>query len=203
MLPAHRPTPRARSAPRAESAAHPTSARSPFHRLRWGHLIPLWFIGVPCVAVLAGPTLLTVDGWLRLLGALVALIAVVARLLDRRYRFGPWASFIAGLFGGLPLLALLVLSLNRMVGRERMEDLRIVGIERRADLDGLLLHLEGDAYADFPSKLRLAPLDPAVWSAERLRTTFHDGLFGFPVVKHQELLPGPTGHRVPDRTRLH
>lgn len=202
MLPAHRPRPRSTTAGGGSSAPHPTAAPSPFHRLRWGHLIPVWFIGVPCVFVLAAPTLLTTDGWLRLLGALVALIAVVARLLDRRYRFGPWASFIAGLFGGLPLLGLLVLSLNRMVGRERVEELRIVGIERRADLDGLLLHLEGGAYADFPNKLRLAPLDPSVWSADRLRTTFHDGLFGFPVVEHQELLPGPEGHRLPDLTRL-
>lgn len=197
MLPARRTAHRHQAPP-----ASPTVRRSPFDRLRWGHLVPVWFLGVPCVVLLARPTLLTTDGWLRLLGALVALIAVVARLLDRRYRFGPWASFIAGLFGGLPLLAILVLSLNRMVGSERTEVLRIAGIERRPDVDGLLLHLEGDAYADFPGRLRTAPLDPAVWSADRLRTTFRDGLLGFPVVLHQELLPGPPGHRAPDLTRI-
>ncbi len=172
--------------------------RTPFHRLRWAHLIPVWFIGVPCVAVLAGPTLLTTDGWLRLLGALVGVIALVSALLDRRYRFGPWASFIAGLFGGLPVLAVLVLALNRMVGAERVEELRITGIERNADVEGLLLHLEGNAYAAFARQLRTAPLDPAVWSAYRLRTTFRDGLFGIPVVMHQELLPGPQGHQLPE-----
>ncbi|MBV6403544.1 MAG: hypothetical protein IT228_08865 [Flavobacteriales bacterium] len=197
MLPARRTAHRHQAPP-----ASPAVRRSPFDRLRWGHLVPVWFLGVPCVVLLARPTLLTTDGWLRLLGALVALIAVVARLLDRRYRFGPWASFIAGLFGGLPLLAILVLSLNRMVGSERTEVLRIAGIERRPDVDGLLLHLEGDAYADFPGRLRTAPLDPAVWSADRLRTTFRDGLLGFPVVLHQELLPGPPGHRAPDLTRI-
>ncbi len=196
MLPARRSDPRSQVPPRAAPAP-----RSPFERLRWGHLVPLWFVGVPCVVLLARTTLLSTDGWLRWLGALVALIALVARLLDRRYRFGPWASLIAGLFGGLPLLATLALSLNRMAGRERTEELRILGIERRRDLDGLLLHLEGDAYAEFPGKLRTAPLDPVVWSADRLRTTFRDGLLGVPVVLEQELLPGPEGHRLPDLTR--
>ncbi|MBK8339637.1 MAG: hypothetical protein IPK99_06360 [Flavobacteriales bacterium] len=153
--------------------------------------------------ILALPTLLTVDGWLRMIGAIVGITAFVLLLLDRKYKFGPWASAMIGLFGVLPLAVMLLLAGNRMFGTVHEERHRILGIERRAEFSGLLLHLENGAYADFPSRMRMAPREGEVWYASEIRYRIHDGVLGIPVVLEQELLPSPDHALLPEvpRTR--
>ncbi len=163
--------------------------------------MPVWFLCVGAAYILALPTLLTVDGWLRMVGLIVGITAFLLLLLDRKYKFGAWASALVGLFGVLPVALMLLLASNRMFGAEHEEEHRIIGIERRSDIRGLLLHLENGAYADFPRRMREAPREGEVWYARAIRYRIHDGLLGIPVLLHQELLPSADHALLPDMTR--
>ena len=173
----------------------------PWGRFHWSWLVPIWFLCLAAVYILALPTLLTVDGWLRMIGGIVGITAFALLLLDRKYEFGPWASAMIGLFGVLPLAVMLLLTTNRMFGTVHEERHRIIGIERRAELSGLLLHLENGAYADFPRRMRLAPRDGEVWYASEIHYRIHDGSLGIPVLLEQELLPSADHTLLPEVPR--
>ena len=195
MLPTRRPSGRDRSPERS------LADEGPFDRFHWSWLVPIWFLCLGAVYILALPTLLTVDGWLRMIGGIVGITAFALLLLDRKYEFGPWASAMIGLFGVLPLAVMLLLTTNRMFGTVHEERHRIIGIERRAELSGLLLHLENGAYADFPRRMRLAPRDGEVWYASEIHYRIHDGSLGIPVLLEQELLPSADHTLLPEVPR--
>lgn len=162
-------------------------------------LVPVWFLGLLGAIGLTLPALITLNDLLRLIALLVAIVATVLMLLDRRWHFGPWAASIVGLFGLLPVCFSLVLLINRLIGNEREEVHRILFIERSSQRSGLLLHLENDAYAPFPERMRAIDHQPDIWRQGHVVYRIHQGVLGIPVLLERSFIPSANGEMIPHR----
>lgn len=128
-------------------------------------------------------TVLEASQWFALLGASGFVLLFITR---KKFQLSLLDGLFYNVFGIAPLGLGLMLLINAQCSDSYTETYHVVDYQEGGS--GFTYHLENDSYSDF-WHIRNLDRDEANNRFGKLKFTFCDGIFGYQVMKHREMVP--------------